>query len=78
MNAQLIRQALLARQDGATAQELADELQRDNGSIYRVLPKMPDAYIDRWLDNPRNRGKSRYTAVWDVVRVPPNCPKPGR
>lgn len=33
---------------------------------------MPDAYIDRWDTS----GAGAHSAVWMVVAVPENCPRP--
>lgn len=72
-----IRAHLLSIEDGATTSELSQALGVHRDSIWRSLKNsMPDAYIDRWNRVPRGRGRSKYEAVWDVVRVPPDCPKP--
>ena len=72
-----IRAYLLACEDGASATEIAEATGGDRSAVLRALKQsMPDAYIDRWNRVPHGVGRSKYEAVWDVVRVPPNCPRP--
>lgn len=72
-----IRAHLLSIEDGATTSELSLALGVHRDSIWRSLKNsMPDAYIDRWNPVLRGRGRSKYEAVWDVSRTPPDCPKP--
>lgn len=72
-NHTLLREYLLSRPAGATVIVLSDDLSIDHSSITRSLKGMPDAYITRWCRSPSNQ---RWMAVWDVVRVPPNCERP--
>lgn len=58
--------------DGMTALDLSKQIGVGANSISVSLKAMPDAYIDRWIK--KNRGP--YAAVWCVVDVPENCPKP--
>ena len=68
--APLIRNLLRANIDGLTAQTLSLRLKTDESHIYRVLNKMPDAYIAGWTEG-------RYAAAkWRVAYVPPHCPPP--
>jgi len=69
----LVRATLRAYPDGMTPNELADELDLPYRSVQYALHCMDDAYIDRWT-RPKD-GKS-YSAVWCVVEVPENCPRP--
>ena len=72
-----IRAYLLTLEDGASATEIAKVIGGERSAVLRALKRsMPDAYIDRWEKSPKGYGKSMYAAVWDVVRVPPDCPKP--
>lgn len=72
-----IRAYLLACEDGASATEIAEATGGDRSAVLRALKQsMPDAYIDRWNPVLRGRGRSKYEAIWDVVRVPQSCPKP--
>jgi hypothetical protein len=43
-------------------------------TIMRVLHRMPDVYIDRWVLGQGNRGQ--FEAVWCAVARPANCPYP--
>jgi len=59
--------------DGMTTKQLSllvDSCPRD---ITRSLKAMPDAYVDRWTGPERGQ----WAAVWCVVEVPEDCPKPG-
>jgi len=68
--APLIRKLLKANIDGLTAQTISMRLEADERYIYRVLNKMPDAYIAGWTEG-------RYAAAkWRVAYVPPHCPPP--
>lgn len=70
-----IRKLLLATPDGMTAPEIAEALGINNKEISQTMHAMPDSYIDRW--QPPARGKrGRSAAVWCVVVVPEDCPKP--
>lgn len=66
----LVRDTLRAS-DGLTVEQLAQSVGTDPSHVYRIVNKMPDAYIDRWI----KRGNIT-TAVWCVVIPPPNCPRP--
>lgn len=70
-----IRVLLTKEEDGLTANYIAEELNANSKSIARALERMPDAYIDRWTEAGY---RSPHQAVWCVVAVPPNCPKPTR
>lgn len=71
-----VRAALRAHPDGLTTEELHQITGARQNSIARILPTMPDAYIDRYLKG-IGRGKA-YIPVWSVVIPPENCPKPER
>ena len=68
--APLIRKLLKANIDGLTAQTISVRLETEERHIYRVLNKMPDAYIVGWTE-----GK-HVAAKWRVAYVPPHCPPP--
>ena len=68
--APLIRKLLKANIEGMTAQTISMRLETDERHVYRVLNKMPDAYIVGWIE-----GKY-VTAKWRVAYVPPHCPPP--
>lgn len=63
---------LLTGTDGMTTRQLAAHVNSDMRDITRSLKAMPDAYIDRWW----TKARGPYAAVWCVVDVPEDCPKP--
>ena len=69
----LIRATLRERPEGLIVRDIASTLDKPRQAIQRGLSLMPDAYIDRW--QPAG-GPFGYAAVWCVVEVPANCPKP--
>ena len=64
--------ALLKDSDGLTVRQLETALDIDMRTLTKSLNSMPDGYIDRWIGP--NRGQ--YAAVWCVVEVPEDCPRP--
>jgi hypothetical protein len=70
-----VRAALRAHPDGLTTSQLHELIKAPDGRMRAVLRSMPDAYIDRW----QTRGDKKYlSAVWCVVEVPDNCPRPDK
>lgn len=67
-----IRDYLRANPDGAITSKIADAVGASYLTVYQALDIMPDTYIDRW--QPGQRGQ--FAAVWCVVDVPENCPRP--
>ena len=58
--------------DGMTVAGLVDLIMGiSDASVREALKNMPDTYIDRWTP-----GRKGWTAVWCVVDVPEDCPKP--
>jgi predicted Zn-ribbon and HTH transcriptional regulator len=68
-----IRQLLHQYQDGLTAKEISERLEKRHDTIYAALQNMPDTYIDRWLEAQQQLPPQ---AVWCAVVPPENCPKP--
>ena len=68
---QKIRDLLLGS-DGLTTKQLQYRLEVDQRTLCKSLKSMPDAYIDRWTGPHRGQ----WAAVWCVVEVPEDCPKP--
>lgn len=66
-----IRALLRTRHDGLTAKEIATELGLSYHSAVHALGRMPDVYIDRWLEV-----RNTFAAVYVVVDVPADCPHP--
>lgn len=62
---------LLRDSDGLTVAQIAQAVGTDTTHIHRMLHKLPDAYIDRWI-----KSGNQCTAVWSVVVPPPHCPRP--
>ena len=69
---QLIRDTLLAHEDGLTKKELCTIAGLDQRSIAKTLDAMVDVYIDRWVQ-PKKR---LITPVYIAVKVPEDCPRP--
>ena len=64
--------ALLTGTDGMTTRQLAAQVDSDMQDITRSLKAMPDSYVDRWTGPERGQ----WAAVWCVVEVPKDRPKP--
>lgn len=64
---------LLQGHDGMTTKQLSQLVDICPRDITRSLKTMPDAYVDRWTGPERGQ----WAAVWCVVEVPEDCPKPG-
>jgi hypothetical protein len=64
--------ALLRGHEGMTTRQLSYRTDSDMRDITRSLKVMPDAYVDRWTGPERGQ----WAAVWCVVDVPEDCPKP--
>jgi hypothetical protein len=58
--------------DGMTTRQLSALVDSGMRDITRSLKAMPDAYVDRWTGPERGQ----WAAVWCVVDVPEDCPKP--
>jgi len=58
--------------DGMTTRQLSALVDSGMRDITRSLKTMPDAYVDRWTGPERGQ----WAAVWCVVDVPEDCPKP--
>jgi len=67
-----LRTLLRDNPDGLDVGTMANNLEREPSGIRKLLAKMPDAYIDRWV---RLRGNPPLS-IWCVVVPPENCPKP--
>jgi hypothetical protein len=69
---QLIRNTLLAHEDGLTKSQICNITNISHSSITKSLDAMPDVYIDRWVIY----AKKAVTPVYVAVDVPEDCPKP--
>ena len=72
-NPPIVRAMLKKSEDGLSPKELSEITGISRDHLYKVLDAMPDAYIDRWTFP---HGSGHPTAIWCVVDVPENCPKP--
>ena len=61
--------------DGLSIKEISSVTQITTGGILKSLKGMPDVYIDRWT---LGRQQKREEAIWCVVEVPEDCPRPER
>ncbi len=69
-----IRAVLKTAPDGMTVNQIHSHMPLvKRGAVDRALRLMPDAYIDRWINT---RGAGMWSAIWCVVNVPENCPRP--
>lgn len=65
---------MLLHPDGLSTSELADLIPGSHRDTLRgALQIMPDAYIDRWR---KGGAREPLHAIWVVVQVPEDCPKP--
>ena len=69
---QLIRDTLLAHEDGLNKSQICNITNISPNSIKKSLDAMPDVYIDRW-EKPK---KQIITPIYIAVKVPEDCPKP--
>ena len=66
-------EALHASNDGMTVAELVEYIKGiDKPGVYKTLKRLPQTYVDRWTRGPTGH----LTAVWAVVKVPEDCPRP--
>ena len=71
-NHSIIRTLLKQHPDGLMASEIAKELNLQHRATTIALKSMVDTYIDRWFKLPN----APMAAVWCVIEVPEDCPKP--
>jgi hypothetical protein len=70
---QMIRDILLASDDGLTVKQIGDALGDDNySSILKTVKLIHGLYIDRWTVPKRGQ----FAAVYMCVEVPSNAPHP--
>lgn len=66
---------LLQGHDGLTIAQIHAATHASSTKAVRAsLGRMPDAYIDRWVEST----PGHYAMVWCLVTPPPHCPKPRR
>ena len=72
-NHNIIRELLKRHPDGLKSSDIATITGIDVRSVNKSLESIFGVYIDRW-ENATYR--NTLAAVWAVVDVPENCPKP--
>jgi len=71
-NHSAIRNLLKQHPDGLMVSEIAKQLNLQHRATAYALKAMLDTYIDRWV----KLKSSPLAAVWCVIEVPEDCPKP--
>jgi predicted transcriptional regulator len=72
-NHNIIRELLKRHPEGLKSREIADITGIDKRVVNKALESVFGVYIDRWE---RSVFRNTLSAVWLVVDVPENCPKP--
>ena len=68
-----IRALLKQHPDGLKSSDISKLTGIDNRSINKSLENVFGVYIDRWE---KSAYRNTLAAIWIVVDVPENCPKP--
>ena len=71
----IIRALLREHPDGLSVRGICIKTNIDERVTRACLKKMADAYIDRWALGRQQRPPE---AIWCVVHVPQDCPRPKR
>ena len=72
-NHNIIRELLKRHPDGLKSSEIATITGIDVRSVNKSLESVFGVYIDRWE---KSAFRNTLAAIWVVVDVPENCPKP--
>jgi len=72
-NHNIIRDTLKQHPDGLKSSEIAKITGIDNRVVNKALESVFGVYIDRWE---KSALRNTLAAIWVVVDVPDNCPKP--
>jgi hypothetical protein len=72
-NHNIIRELLKRHPDGLKSSDIAKFTGIDNRSVNKSLEGVFGVYIDRWE---KATYRNTLAAIWVVVDVPDNCPKP--
>ena len=72
-NHSTIRELLKRHPDGLKSSDISKFTGIDNRSVNKSLESVFGVYIDRWE---KATYRNTLAAVWVVVDVPENCPKP--
>lgn len=72
-NHNIIRDLLKQHPDGLKASDIAKLTGISNRSVNKSLESVFGIYIDRWE---KSEYRNNLAAIWVVVEVPEDCPKP--
>ena len=72
-NHNVIRTLLKQHPDGLKSSDIAKFTGIDNRSVNKSLENVFGVYVDRWE---KSAYRNTLAAIWVVVDVPENCPKP--
>lgn len=72
-NHNIIRELLQKHPDGLKSSDIARLTGINNRSVNKSLESVFGVYIDRWE---KSTYRNNLAAIWVVVDVPENCPKP--
>jgi len=72
-NHNIIRELLKQHPDGLKSSDMAKLTGIDVRSVNKSLENVFGVYIDRWE---KSVDRNTLAAIWVVVDVPENCPKP--
>lgn len=72
-NHNLIREVLQQHPDGLKSSDISMLTGISNRSVNKSLESVFGVYIDRWE---KSEYRNNLAAIWVVVDVPDNCPKP--
>jgi hypothetical protein len=72
-NHNTIRDLLKQHPDGLKSSDISKLTGIDNRSVNKSLESVFGVYIDRWE---KSTYRNTLAAIWVVVDVPENCPKP--
>ena len=72
-NHNTIRELLKRHPDGLKSSDISKFIGIDNRSVNKSLESIFGVYVDRWE---KSTYRNTLAAVWAVVDVPENCPKP--
>lgn len=64
--------------DGMTNLYMGEILGCPANQIWKVVRKMPDTHIDRWVPPQEGDQGGNWAAVWCIVTPPPDCPRPNK
>jgi hypothetical protein len=72
-NHNIIRDLLRQYPDGLKASDISRLTGINNRSVNKSLESVFGVYIDRWE---KSAYRNNLAAIWVVIEVPENCPKP--